>query len=56
MGIAFSKRMGNLTQGSSQAKATGTCVVCDDCGRVFPISQEITSGHDKKKRCERYNY
>ena len=48
--------MGNVaTQASGKlnAKPIGTCVVCDDCGRVFTVSQEISSGTDKRKRCER---
>lgn len=49
--------MGNLTTGrvlSSHSKGMGSCVVCDDCGRVFTVQQEITNGADKKKRCDRY--
>lgn len=51
MGITHSNHL-------SQTKApTATaCIVCDDCGRVFTVAQEITSGTDKKKRCERYIY
>lgn len=48
--------MGNLTTGrvlSSHSKGMGSCVVCDDCGRVFTVQQEITNGADKKKRCDR---
>ena len=46
--------MGNVSVPSAQKQANaGTCVVCDDCGRVFTVSQEISSGTDKKKRCER---
>ena len=55
----YSAGMGNVTQSghgplTQLTKAPpGTCVVCDDCGGVFTVSQEITSGTDKKKRCER---
>ena len=48
--------MGNVAthpSGKLNGKPSGTCVVCDDCGRVFTVSQEITSGTDKRKRCER---
>ena len=56
---ALPVRMGNITRrgsGAGQVNSTagGKCVVCDDCGRVFMVAQEISSGTDKKKRCERY--
>ena len=38
---------------SQMNSSCGICVVCDECGRVFTVAQEITSGADKKKRCER---
>ena len=49
--------MGNIAQNGhgplNQSKNNSTCVVCDDCGMVFTVAQEISSGTDKKKRCER---
>ena len=51
--------MGNIAQNGhgplNQSKNNSTCVVCDDCGMVFTVAQEISSGTDKKKRCERYS-